>query len=110
MDKENILYLFNLAKRAEYFDTVRKDTIKYIFEHTISEQQLRIELVVMSAMWAAKKLNTHLNKHDLEMFFNVDTHDENKEEIFNLELLDPTKEQVTHTELMDMIVESSNTI
>ena len=104
MDKENATYLKKLARRAEYYQSVRKKAIKYIIDkRLVNNKTLCVNVIIMSALWAAEQQKETLSESDLEIFFGVKSDDESS--YLELSLSDQHK-GLSLKQLQDLTVQS----
>ena len=68
MDKDNTLYLKKIAKRTNYYGSVKKKALRYIHKNKISNKAIRVNILLISAIWAAQQLNHDLREDDLLIF------------------------------------------
>jgi hypothetical protein len=105
MEKDNILYLKNLAKRTNYYGSVKKRALRYIHKNKISEKAISVNILLISALWAAQQLDHEIREDDLLIFF--DLQQDNTDDIVSSPMrLSPDHTQLTLEELFDITVES----
>ena len=104
---ENTAYLKSLAKRAEFFYSTKKKALQYISKNRIKDRQLCINLILMSAFWAANSRNECLLDDDLQIFFGLTAVSETDDNFLN-NLTDlkciPDQENMTLFEIFDLVV------
>jgi hypothetical protein len=71
MDQENIDYLYNIGKRVKYYFSIRKKAIDYILTNKITDNELSVHIVLMSAIWAATQIGEDLTQEDLLVLFGL---------------------------------------
>mgnify|MGYP000908795685 CR=1 FL=1 len=108
MDQENLNYLDQIAERVTYYYSIRKKAIRYIMENQIRDAELGINLVLMSAVWAAHQRKEEMTEESLLILFGLSksTDDEVIEQ--SVLVLQPEHEQLTLNEIFDQTVESFN--
>jgi hypothetical protein len=108
MDQDNIDYLAQISTRIEYYFSIRKKAIHYIMENQIRDAELGINLVLMSAIWAAHQRNEEMNEENLFILFGLSKSTD--EEIIDQTalVLQPEHHDLTLHEIFDQTVESFN--
>lgn len=71
MDQENVDYLHNIGKRVKYYFSIRKKAIDYILTNKITNNELSVHIVLMSAIWAATQIGEELTQEDLLVLFGL---------------------------------------
>lgn len=104
MDQENVDYLYNLARKNSYYYEIRKKVIQYILKNKITDTTLNVNLILMSAVWAAHQLNDTLTEEDLQIMFNIVS--KSNAETSQVLKLSPQHENLTLKEILDLTVES----
>jgi hypothetical protein len=106
MDIENIEYLNNISRRVEYYFTIRKKAITYISKNRITDKDLMLNIMLMSAVWAASQRNENLTEEELVYLFGLVS----KEEFTTNTLLSlhPAQSELTLEELLEITVETYN--
>lgn len=99
-------YLISIGKKVEFYFKSKKKAFIYIKKNKINDIDLQTSLVLISAIWAAHKLNETLTEDDLLSVFGLAN--ENNDS-FNKEVhtLHPDHHELTLNELFDMTVESA---
>lgn len=109
MDKENSLYLHNLANRVQYYHNIRKKAVKYINDHNLANNKdLCVSVVFTSALWAAHKRKEKLGNDDLMIFFGLETVDNDTNVLEPLSLSEE-HQNLTLKQLQDITVQSFKT-
>lgn len=106
MNRDNKLYLHNIANKVQYYFNIRKKAIKYISDHNlIHNKDLCVSVMLISALWAANKRNETLTEDDLVIFFGLESVEENS---FSSETISLSEEHkhLSLKELQDITVES----
>ena len=106
MDTENIKYLNSISRRVEYYFTVRKKAIAYISKNRITDKDLLLNIILMSAVWAASQRNEELTEDELLYLFGLIS----KEDLSTNKLLSlhPSHSELTLEELLEITVETYN--
>lgn len=104
---ETLLYLQAIAKRTTFYCSIRKKAINYIGKNRIKDRQLCINLIFISALWAANNRAEQLTEDDIEIFFGL-TPNSDKEDSY-LQTFDDLKftieqEKLTLNEVFDLVV------
>lgn len=104
MNETEYNYLKNLSKRVEHYISIRKKAIAYITKNKISNKNLCVHLLLMSAVWSSHQKGEILSESDLEIFFGLKA--DSQEEFLSLELakLTPEQENLTLIEIFDLTV------
>lgn len=106
MDKENSLYLHNLATKVQYYHNIRKKAIKYINDHNLlKNKDLCVSVMLTSALWAAHKRKETLDADDLMIFFGLETIDKDSDILEPL-VLSEEHQNLTLKQLQDITVQS----
>ena len=105
MDKDNTLYLKKIAKRTNYYGSVKKKALRYIHKNKISNKAITVNILLISAIWAAQQLNQDLRGDDLLIFFDLQ-HDNDDNEVRAPIRLSPEHSHLTLDELLDITVQS----
>jgi hypothetical protein len=71
MDQENVDYLYNIGERVEYYFNIRKKAINYILTNKITNNEVAVNIVLMSAIWAAMQIGEELTQDDLLILFGL---------------------------------------
>lgn len=71
MDIENIEYLNNIARRVEYYYATRRRAVKFVIDNKIQDKDLTVNIVLMSAVWAAHQRNEELTEEELVYLFGL---------------------------------------
>lgn len=104
---ETLLYLQTLSKRVTYYYSIRKKAINYIGKNRIKDRQLCINLIFMSALWAAHKREDQLTDDELEIFFALTPNGEKQDDFmqtFDDVKLTIEQEKMTLDEIFDLVV------
>jgi hypothetical protein len=106
MDKENIDYLYGIARKVTFYYNVRKKAISYLLNNKISSKDLSVNVLLMSAIWAAHQLNDDLTEENLLINFGLTAKDD--AEFSNTVMrLHPEQHHLTLEEILDITVERS---
>lgn len=104
MDIENIEYLNNISRRVEYYYSIRKKAITYIHKKHITNKDLMLNIMLMSAVWAASQRQEQLNEEELLYLFGLVSREEFTTN--TLLSLHPTQSELTLEELLEITVET----
>ena len=106
MDKENSLYLHNMAIKVQYYHNIRKKAVKYIADRNlINDKELCVSVMLISALWAANKRQETLTEDDMMIFFGLETADKESYVPEPLSLSEEHKD-LTLRALQDLTVQS----
>jgi hypothetical protein len=109
MDQDNIEYLERISDRVEYYYSIRKKAIRYIMDNQIRDAELGINLVLMSAIWAAHQRKEEMTEDNLLILFGLSKAEEEEEFLEkSVLLLQPEHHELTLNEIFDQTVESFN--
>ena len=99
-------YLLSIGKKVEFYYQSKTQAVRYIKKNRINDIDTQTNLVLISALWAAHKMNETLTEDDLLSVFGLEN---NNQESFNKEVygLHPDHHELTLKELFDMTVEGS---
>lgn len=83
MDQENIDYLYSIGNRVKYYFNIRKKAVNYILTNKITNNEVCVHIVLMSAIWAAIQLGEELTQDDLLILFGLasNINDESRAEL-----------------------------
>lgn len=96
-------YLRSIGKRVTFFDKVRTRATNYIKKNQIENIELQTSLILISAIWAANKINDTLTTDDLYILFGLDSKGNDIGEVYGLH---PDMSQLSLVEVLDITVES----
>ncbi len=106
MDQENVDYLYSISKRVSYYFNVRKKAISYLLNNRINNKELSINVILMSAIWAAHQLGEDLTEEQLFTIFGLAPKDDS--DLNNVVMrLHPDQHHLTLEEILDITVERS---
>lgn len=107
MDIDTVEYLDKLALKAELYHQTKENAVKYITEKDVlKNNQLCVNLMLISAVWASTQLDLNLTEDDLNLYFGLQSNDDNVFEPFvNLPL---EQRSMTLKELQDHTFKTFN--
>lgn len=109
MDIENVEYLNSIARRVEYYYAIRKRAVKFVIDNKIQDKDLTVNIVLMSAVWAANQRNEQLTEEELLYLFGLVSKEQNSDITSKSVLtLHPTQTDLTLEELLNQTVQSYN--
>jgi hypothetical protein len=108
MDQDNIDYLERIADRVEYYYSIRKKAIHYIMDNQIRDAELGINLVLMSAVWAAYQRKEEMTEDNLLILFGLSKSTDEPSLEQSALLLPPEHQELSLNEIFDQTVESFN--
>lgn len=74
MNYDNANYLDDLAAKAEYYHQIKNKSVKYISKNQLyATKELCVNIMLISALWASKQIETKITEDDLEIFFGLKT-------------------------------------
>lgn len=108
MDQSNVDYLYEIANRVNYYFKLRRKAIDYIQQNQIIDTDLKVNILLMAAVWGAHQRDEIMTEEDLLNNFGLVTKED--EEIDELRLneisLDPSQTHLTLNELFEITVEN----
>jgi hypothetical protein len=105
MNQENIDYLYNIGKRVEYYFNIRKKAVNFILSNKITNNDLSVHLVLMSAIWAATQIGDELTQEDLLVLFGLTSNfnDEFNQQVMKMH---PDQAHLSLEEIFKAVVEN----
>ena len=105
MDIDNVIYLENIAERVTYYNEARKKGIKFVVDNSIINKNLIINILLMTAVWAAYQRQEVLTDDEVLIFFGLKA-DEREEEHQTFLEIHPNHRELTLYELLEITVEN----
>jgi len=96
-------YLLSIGRRVEFYNKARKRATNYIRLNQIEDIQLQTSLILISAIWAANKLEQDLTDDDLYILFGLENKGDSLGTVYNIH---PDMKEMSLGELFDITVES----
>lgn len=106
MDQENIDYLHNIGKRVKYYFNIRKQAINFILSNKITNNELSVHIVLMSAIWAATQIGEDLTQEDLLVLFGLTSKVDDTEFSHQVMKMNPDHAHLSLEEIFKAVVEN----
>lgn len=105
MDIDNVIYLENIAERVTYYNEARKKGANFIVDNKIVNKSLIVNILLMTAVWAAYQRQEVLTDDEVLIFFGLQAQ-EREEEFHTFLEIHPKHRELTLYELLEMTVEN----
>lgn len=106
MDIDNQIYLENIAERVTYYYEARRTGIEFIVNNKILDNQLIVEVLLITAIWSAYQRQEVLTDEEIGIFFGITPNSglDDEEHHATVEL-HPDHTELTLNELLEMTIE-----
>ena len=104
IDIDNQIYLENIAERVTYYYEARQVGINFIVNNKIIDNNLIVEVLLITAIWSAYQRDEVLTDEEIAIFFGITPNSDFDEQHSTVEL-HPDHAYLTLNELLEMAIE-----